>query len=77
VKEAALGAAVVALFVGVVIGRATERARRSYKDYGVAKGTVTTSRKVAFGAARKAAGALLLITAILVALFIGAINLPR
>ena len=75
-REAVLGVAVVALFVGVAIGRASERARRSYKDYGVAKGAVTTSRKVAFDSVRKAAGGLLLIAAILIAIFIGAMNWP-
>lgn len=73
-REAIFGIAVVALFVGVVVGRVTERARRTYKDWGTAKTTTTKARQIAFGEMRKAAGAVLVIGGILVAIFIGATN---
>ncbi len=77
VGEALLGIALVALVVGLVVGRSTERARRTWKDWGTAKTTTTKARSIAFGELRKAATSVLLIGAILVALFIGAMNWPR
>jgi len=77
VGEALLGVALVALFVGLFVGRSTERARRTWKDWGAAKTTTTKARSVAFGELRKAAGTLLVIGALIIAIFIGAMNMPR
>jgi hypothetical protein len=76
VGEALFGIAVVALFVGLLLGRSTERARRTWKDWGTAKTTTTKARSIAFGELRKAAGTIIIVGALIVAVFIGAMNWP-
>jgi hypothetical protein len=75
VREFMLGMITVGLLAGVVLGRSTERARRTYKDYGVAKTAVQKGRKVAFTEVRKAIVTVILASAVLVAIFVGVINL--
>jgi hypothetical protein len=69
-----LGVVSVGLVVGLMVGRSTERARRGFKDLATAKATLSKGRQVAYGELRKAAGGVLLIAFIFVALFIGLIK---
>ena len=54
-RELLLGIIVVGVFIGVWIGRQTERARRTYKDWGTAKTALKKGRTIAFTEMRKAA----------------------
>jgi hypothetical protein len=65
---------VVGLLVGAVLGRNTERARRTYKDWGTAKVALKKGRSIALGEMRKAAVTILFIAAILIGLFTLAIQ---
>lgn len=76
-REFMIGMLAVGLVVGVMVGRVTERARRGYKDLGAAKTALKTGRKNAFVAGRKAVGMVTIAALILIALFVGAMNLPR
>ena len=75
-REFMIGMLAVGLVAGVVLGRTTERARRSYKDYGVGKTAMEKYRKVAFGEVRRAAVTSVVVGGLLIAIFIGAMNLP-
>jgi hypothetical protein len=75
-RETVLGVAVVTLILGVAIGRATERARRSYKDWDTARTTTTKARQIVFSESRRAGASVLLFAAILAAIFFGAMNWP-
>jgi hypothetical protein len=74
VRELMLGMVVVGLVIGVVLGRNTERARRTYKDWDTAKVALRKGRSIALGEIRKAAVTILLIAAVLVGLFTLAIR---
>ncbi|HEX6871942.1 MAG TPA: hypothetical protein VF163_12655 [Micromonosporaceae bacterium] len=67
---------VVGVVIGFIFGRTGEKARRSYRDYGVAKTAAAKGRTVAFTEVRKAALTGLLVGAFLVAIFVGAFNMP-
>jgi hypothetical protein len=75
VREMMLGIIVLAVLAGVVLGRNTERARRNYRDYGVAKAAVPKGRSLAFAELRRAAMTIIIIGGVMIALFIGVINL--
>jgi hypothetical protein len=62
---------------GIAVGRTTERARRNYKDYGTAKSAVPKGRQLAMSELRRAAFTIIIVGGLLVALFLGAINLPH
>ena len=74
VRELMLGMVVVGLVVGVILGRNTERARRTYKDWDAAKTALKKGRGLALGEIRKAAVTVLVIAAVLVGLFTLAIG---
>jgi hypothetical protein len=46
-RELMLGLIAVAVFVGIVVGRNTERARRTYKDWDAAKVALKKGRGIA------------------------------
>jgi hypothetical protein len=71
-REMMLGMVVVSLIAGLAIGRNTERARRTYKDWGAAKTALKKGRSIAFGEIRKAAMTIIIIGGLLLAIFIGA-----
>ena len=73
-RELMLGLIAVAVFVGIVVGRNTERARRTYKDWDAAKTALKKGRGIALGEMRKAAVTILVIAAVLVGLFTLAIG---
>jgi len=69
VREAMLGMVVVGLVAGIIVGRSSERARRSYKDWGTAKTALKKGRGIAISELRKAVFAGLIIAAVLIGLF--------
>ena len=73
-RELMLGLVAVAVFVGIVVGRNTERARRTYKDWDTAKVALKKGRSIALGELRKAVVTILVIGGLLLALFIGAMK---
>jgi len=73
-REMMLGMVVVGLLAGLAIGRNTERARRTYKDWDVAKTALKKGRGMALGEIRKAAITILLIRGLLVVIFLAAAN---
>ena len=77
VRELLLGIVVVGLVVGVWVGRQTERARKTYKDWGAAKVALKKGRSLAFVEIRKAAVVIVVIGGIMLALFIGVMNAPH
>ncbi len=66
-----LGVVLVGLGAGVMVGRSTERARRSYKDYGAAKVAVPKGRQVAFADLRRALMWGAVVVATMLTLFLG------
>jgi len=74
VRELMLGMVAVGLVVGVILGRNTERARRTYKDWDAARVALKKGRSIALGEIRKAAVTILIIAAVLVGLFTLAIQ---
>ena len=76
-RETLIGFVALGVLAGIVLGRTTERARRNYKDYGAAKAAVPKGRNLAMGEMRKAAFTIIIVGGLLIALFIGAINLPN
>ena len=77
VRELMLGIVVVGVVLGIMVGRVTERARRNFKDYGVAKSAVPKGRSLAFAEVRRAAFTILVVGGVMTAIFIGVINMPR
>jgi hypothetical protein len=73
-RELMLGLIAVAVFIGVVVGRSTERARRTYKDWETAKVALKKGRSIALSEIRKAVITMLVIGGLLLALFIGAMK---
>jgi hypothetical protein len=73
-RELMLGLIAVAVFVGIVVGRNTERARRTYKDWDAAKVALKKGRGIALGEIRKAVVTVLVIAGLLLAVFIGAMK---
>jgi hypothetical protein len=69
-----VGVIAVGLWVGVVVGRSTERVRRGFKDLSTARATATKGRQIAFAELRKALGVFLLTAVVFVALFLGAMH---
>ena len=53
-REFMIGLIAVGIFAGVMLGRSTERARRSYRDQATSKVTFQKYRKTAVVEARKA-----------------------
>jgi hypothetical protein len=76
-RELMVGMIAVGLVAGIVLGRNTERARRTYRDWGTARATMEKGRKIAFAEARRAVVTSVLIGAVLLVIFIGALNLPE
>ena len=73
-RELLLGVVAVAVFVGVVLGRNTERARRTYKDWDTAKVALKKGRSIALAEIRKAIITVLVIGGLLLAVFIAAMK---
>ena len=73
-REFMIGLMAVGIFAGVVLGRNTERARRSYRDQATSKTTFQKYRKTAVAEARKAAITVVVIAGVLIALFVGVIR---
>ncbi len=69
VREMMLGMVVIGVVVGVLLGRNTERARRTYKDWDAAKTALKKGRSIALGEMGKAAVTILIIAAVLIGLF--------
>lgn len=67
-RELMLGIVVVGLFVGIIVGRNTERARRAFKDWGAAKATVPKAKTIMITEIRRA-----VITGLIVALVVVAV----
>lgn len=76
-REVMLGMVVVGVFAGVLIGRNTERFRRTRVDWVAAKAAVKKGRGVALAEMRKTALTVLIVGAVLLSIFIGMINLNR
>ena len=74
-RELMLGMIAVGLVAGLLIGRNTERARRTYKDWDAAKTALKKGRGIALGEVRKAAVTVLVIGALLVVIFLAAANI--
>lgn len=72
-REFMIGMITIGLVAGIAVGRTTERARRSYKDYGAAKAAVPAGRKVVLREMRKAAFTVTVVAAVMVALFVGTV----
>jgi len=66
VRELMLGIIVVGLVTGVVVGRNTERARRSFKDWGAAKAAVPKAKTTFMTEIRRAVVTVLAILAVVV-----------
>jgi hypothetical protein len=71
VREFMIGLIAVGIFAGVILGRNTERARRSYRDQATSKVTFQKYRKTAVVEARRAAFTILFVGAVLIAIFVG------
>ena len=74
-REMMLGLIAVAVFVGIIVGRNTERARRGYKDWDTAKVALKKGRSIALAELRKAVITVLVIGGLLLAIFIGAMKI--
>ena len=74
-REFMIGLIAVGIVAGVILGRNTERARRSYKDLGAGRTAFQKYRKTAIAEARRAVVTVLVIGVLLVALFIGALSM--
>ena len=74
-REMMLGLIAVAVFVGIVVGRNTERARRGYKDWDTAKVALKKGRSIALAELRKAVITVLVIGGLLLAICIGAMKI--
>jgi hypothetical protein len=77
VREMLLGIVVVGLVIGIWVGRQTERARRTYKDWDTAKVALKKGRGIAIGEIRKAALVVIVVGGLLLAAFIGMMNAPH
>ncbi len=69
-RELMVGVIVVGLIAGIVVGRSTERARRSYKDWGTARTALKKGRTILFTEVRRAIVSGLLIAAVLIGVFV-------
>jgi hypothetical protein len=74
-REFMIGILAVGIFAGVLLGRNTERARRSYRNQVSGKTTYQNYRKTALADARKAAGTVVLFALIMIALLLGVMSL--
>jgi hypothetical protein len=77
VREMLLGIVVVGLVIGIWVGRQTERARRTYKDWDTAKVAMKKGRSIAIAEVRKAALVVIVVGGLLLAVFIGMMNAPH
>ena len=71
-RELLIGMVAVGLVAGLAIGRSTERARRTYKDWDAAKTALKKGRGIALGEIRKAAVTVVIIVALLAVVFLAA-----
>ena len=76
-REMLLGIVVVGLVIGIWVGRQTERARRTYKDWDTAKVALKKGRGIALAEIRKAALVVVVVGGLLLAAFIGMMNAPH
>jgi ABC-type Fe3+ transport system permease subunit len=74
VREFMIGVMAVGIFAGVVLGRNTERARRSYRDQAAGRTAFEKYRRTALAEARRAAVTVVIVGVVLVAIFVGLIN---
>jgi hypothetical protein len=70
-----LGMVIVGVFAGVVIGRNTERFRRTRVDWVTAKSAVKKGRGIAMAEMRKTLLTVLIVGAVLAGIFVGMLNL--
>jgi hypothetical protein len=75
VREFMIGVMAVGIFAGVILGRNTERARRSYRDQAAGRTTYQKYRKTALAEARRAAVTVLIVAVVLITIFFALINL--
>ena len=76
-RELLLGIIVVGLVIGIWVGRQTERARRTYKDWDTARVALRKGRTIALTEIRKAALVVVVVGGLLLAAFIGMMNAPH
>ena len=76
-REMLLGIVVVGLVIGIWVGRQTERARRTVKDWDTAKVALKKGRGIALAEIRKAALVVTVVGGLLIAVFIGMMNAPH
>jgi hypothetical protein len=67
-REMMLGIIAVGLFVGIVLGRNTERARRAFKDWGTAKTALQKGKTAMVAEIRRAVITGLIIAVVVVAM---------
>jgi hypothetical protein len=72
-----LVAAAVGMAVGIVVGRVSERSRRSYKDFVAARVALDKGRKIMYTETRKATMTIVVVGAFMLAIFVGALNWPH
>jgi hypothetical protein len=70
VRELMLGIVVVGLVVGAVVGRHIERARRGFRDWGVAKTATTKAKTTFFNDLKRAVLTVSLVVSVVVGLMI-------
>jgi hypothetical protein len=77
VRELMLGMIAVGLVAGVAVGRTTERSRRAKKDHATAVATVPKAHKIMVTETRKAIVAIAVVSLAMLAIFLGALNIPK
>jgi hypothetical protein len=75
VREVMIGMITVGLVLGIFVGRNTERSRRSFQDRTSSKATYDKARKAVWTETPKAVITVLVIGALLAAIFFGALSL--
>ena len=73
-REFMIGIIAVGVAAGIILGRNTERARRSYRDMGSGRTTYQKYRKTALAEARRAAVTVVIVAVVLLTIFFALIN---
>ena len=74
-REVMIGMITVGLVLGILVGRNTERSRRSFQDRNASKATYDKYRKAVWTETPRAVITVLVIGALLAAIFFGALSL--
>jgi hypothetical protein len=77
VRAFMIGILAVGILAGVLLGRNTERARRSYRNQVSGKTTYLNYRKTAIADARKAIFTVVLFALVMIAIFLGLTSLTN